>query len=159
MTVFPRLSHRVSECFCLNQIKKFSFEHFSPVENKNDLELDFKVFFFTDSFCSDIVHDESNWCHSGIIERFEKLKMASKMAVSYAPNTYLTNRFDKKSSNFDFLWMFRGLMIQTIKMDLWFDSEGWNIKDGPQDGRHLVPQDLSDQKTQFNIDFVWLFRV
>ena len=34
--------------------------------------------------------------------------MASKMAVSYAPNTYLTNRFDKKSSNFNFLWMFRG---------------------------------------------------
>ena len=30
------------------------------VENKNDLELDFKVFFFTDSCCSDIVHDESN---------------------------------------------------------------------------------------------------
>ena len=33
---------------------------YSPVENKNDLELDFKVFFFTDSCCSDIVHDESN---------------------------------------------------------------------------------------------------
>ena len=32
----------------------------SLVENKNDLELDFKVFFFTDSCCSDIVHDESN---------------------------------------------------------------------------------------------------
>ena len=32
----------------------------SPVENKNDLELDFKVFFFTDSCYSDIVHDESN---------------------------------------------------------------------------------------------------
>ena len=30
--------------------------------------------------------------------------MASKMAVSYAPNTYLTNRLDKKCSNFDFLW-------------------------------------------------------
>ena len=74
----------------------------SPVENKNDLELDFKVFLFADSCCADIVDDESNWCHSGIIERFEKLKMASKMAVSYAPNTYLTNRFDKKSSNFDF---------------------------------------------------------
>ena len=77
--------------------------NFSPEENKNDLELDFKVFFFTDSCCSDIVHDESNWCHSGIIERFEKFKMASKMAVSYAPNTYLTSKFDKKSSNFDFL--------------------------------------------------------
>ena len=84
------------------------FIQISPVENKNDLELDFKVFFFMDSCCSDIVRDESNWCHSGIIERFEKLKMASKMAVSYAPNTYLANRFAKKSSNFNFLWMLRG---------------------------------------------------
>ena len=32
----------------------------SPVENQNDLELDFKVFFFADSCCSDIVFDESN---------------------------------------------------------------------------------------------------
>ena len=32
----------------------------SPVENQNDLELDFKVFFFADSCCSDIVLDESN---------------------------------------------------------------------------------------------------
>ena len=32
----------------------------SPVENKNDPELDFKVFFFMDSCCSDIVHDKSN---------------------------------------------------------------------------------------------------
>ena len=28
-------------------------------------------------------------------------------------------------------------MIQTIKMEHWFDSEGWNIKDGVQDGRQL----------------------
>ena len=91
-----------------NMTVEQQIEQFSPVENKIDLELDFKVFFFTDSCCSDIVHEESNWCHSGIIERFEKLTMASKMAVRYAPNTYLTNSFDKKSSNFDFLWMFRG---------------------------------------------------
>ena len=32
----------------------------SPVENQNDLELDFKVFFFADSCCSDIVLEESN---------------------------------------------------------------------------------------------------
>ena len=32
----------------------------SLVENQNDLELDFKVFFFADSCCSDIVLDESN---------------------------------------------------------------------------------------------------
>ena len=55
---------------------------YSPVENQNDLELDFKVFFFVDSCCGDIVLDESNWCHSGTIERFEIFKMASKMAVS-----------------------------------------------------------------------------
>ena len=54
----------------------------SPVENQNDLELDFKVFFFVDSCCWGIVLDESIWCHSGIIERFEIFKMASKMAVS-----------------------------------------------------------------------------
>ena len=57
-------------------------EGLSPVENQKDLELDFRVFFFADSFCLGIVLDESNWCHSGIIERFEILKMASKMAVS-----------------------------------------------------------------------------
>ena len=28
-------------------------------------------------------------------------------------------------------------MIHTIKMEHWFDSEGWNIKDGVQDGRQL----------------------
>ena len=56
---------------------------YSLVENQNDLELDFNVFFFfADSCCWDIALDESNWCHSGIIERFEILKMASKMAVS-----------------------------------------------------------------------------
>ena len=27
------------------------FEGYSPVENQNDLELDFKVFFFVDSCC------------------------------------------------------------------------------------------------------------
>ena len=32
----------------------------SLVENRNDLELDFKVFFFVDSCCSGIVLDESN---------------------------------------------------------------------------------------------------
>ena len=37
-----------------------TYRRISPVENKNDLELDFKVFFLTDSCCSDIVHDESN---------------------------------------------------------------------------------------------------
>ena len=30
----------------------------SPVENQNDLELDFKVFFFVDSCCWGIVLDE-----------------------------------------------------------------------------------------------------
>ena len=28
-------------------------------------------------------------------------------------------------------------MLQLIKMEHTFDSEGWNIKDGVQDGRHF----------------------
>ena len=28
-------------------------------------------------------------------------------------------------------------MIQTIKIEHWFDSEVWNIKDGVQDGGQL----------------------
>ena len=32
----------------------------SPVENQNDLEVDFKVYVFGDSCCADIVLDESN---------------------------------------------------------------------------------------------------
>ena len=68
---------------CLSLLHNIQSKHFSsPVDNQNDLELDFKVFFFADPFCSDIELDESNWCHSGIIEHFEILKMASKMAVS-----------------------------------------------------------------------------
>ena len=43
----------------VGELKPLLFSTHSPVENKNDLELDFKVFFFTDSCCSDIVHDES----------------------------------------------------------------------------------------------------
>ena len=39
-------------------------------------------------------------------------------------------------------------MIQTIKMEHWFESEGWNIKDGVQDGRQLGSQDLFDQHTR-----------
>ena len=35
-------------------------EGLSPVENQKDLELDFRVFFFADSFCLGIVLDESN---------------------------------------------------------------------------------------------------
>ena len=42
-----------------NRLIVARFSNVSPVENKDDLELDFKVFFFTDSCCSDIVHDES----------------------------------------------------------------------------------------------------
>ena len=33
--------------------------------------------------------------------------------------------------------MFQRLMLQPIKMEHYFDSEGWNIKDGVQDGRQL----------------------
>ena len=86
---------------------------FSPVENQNDLELDFKVFFFIDSCCWGIVLDESNWCHSVIIERFEIFKMASTTAVSEAPKTYTTNILDQKHLNFDFLSMFKRLNVTT----------------------------------------------
>ena len=105
-------------CCTFYTVNKFPY---SPVENQNDLELDFKVFFFDDSFCSGIVLDESNWCHSGIIERFELLKMASKMADSKAPKTYMTQKLDQKHFNFDYLWAFRSKIIQTIKMDHVFD--------------------------------------
>ena len=68
----------------------------------------------------------------GLISRVEILKMASsiasKMAASNALKAYLTNKHDKKAFNFDFLWLFRGLiMIQMIKMENCFGSEGSNI--------------------------------
>ena len=49
-----------SSRFHFNRCILLYFSPISPVENKNDLELDFKVFFFTDSCCSNIVHDDSN---------------------------------------------------------------------------------------------------
>ena len=70
------------EVTCWEKADLLALWYISLVENQNDLELDFKVFFFVDSCCSGIALDESNWCHSGIIERFEILKMASKMAFS-----------------------------------------------------------------------------
>ena len=33
--------------------------------------------------------------------------------------------------------MFQRLNVTTNKMEHYFDSEGWNIKDGVQDGRQL----------------------
>ena len=39
-------------------------------------------------------------------------------------------------------------MIQTIKMEHWFESEGWKIKDGVQDGRQLGSQELFDKHTR-----------
>ena len=81
----------------------------SPIENQNDLELDFKGFFFVDSCGWAIVLYESNWCHSGITECFEIFKMASKMAVRYAPKTYMTNILDQKQFIFfTFHGCFRG---------------------------------------------------
>ena len=53
--------------------------------------------------------------------------MASKMATSNVLKTYLTNKLDKKHLILTFLWLFRGLMIQTIKIENWFGSEGSNI--------------------------------
>ena len=39
-------------------------------------------------------------------------------------------------------------MLQPIKMEHYFDSEGWNIKDGFQDGRQLGFLDLYDRDTR-----------
>ena len=52
-------------------------------------------------------------------------KKASKMAASNAFKTYLTKSI--KRFNLDFLWLFRGRMIQMIKMENWCGSEGSNI--------------------------------
>ena len=70
-------------------------------------------------------------------------KMAPKMAASNALKTYLTNKLDKKDLILTFLWLFRGLMIQMSKMENLFGSEGSNIKDGVQVGRHF--------KAKFNL--------
>ena len=43
--------------------------------------------------------------------------MASKMAVSKAPKTYMTHILDQNHFNFDFLWMSRSKIIQRFKMD------------------------------------------
>ena len=58
--------------------------------------------------------------------------MGSKMAVSKAPKTYMTNILDQKHFNFDFLWMFRSKIIQRFKMEHCLIK-----KDGVQDGRQL----------------------
>ena len=39
-------------------------------------------------------------------------------------------------------------MIQTIKTEHSFYSEGWNIKDDVQNGRQLGWEDLFDKRTQ-----------
>ena len=70
------------------------------------------------------------------MQKVEILKTASKMIVSFLI-TIWNNKVDVKHLNFDFLWMFRGLIIQTIKMEHWFDSECWFIQDGVQDGHHF----------------------
>ena len=38
-------------------------------------------------------------------------------------------------------------MLQAIKMEHYFHSEGRNIKDGVQDGRQIGSKDLYDQHT------------
>ena len=43
------------------------------------------------------------------------LKMASKMAISKAPKKHTKNILDIKHFNFDFLSIFRSLIIQTFK--------------------------------------------
>ena len=43
-----------------------------------------------------------------LIQKVEILKMASKMAVSKASKTYMTDVLDKNTLILTFLWMFRG---------------------------------------------------
>ena len=55
LLIFEVIGHVYTvQCEVLN-FEKYqwttSFKLFSPVENQNDLELDFKVFFFVDSCC------------------------------------------------------------------------------------------------------------
>ena len=63
--------------------------------------------------------------------------MASKVAVSKAPKTYMTHILDQKHFNFDVLWVFGSKTIQTIKMEYCFDEGGYNFQDGVQNGRQL----------------------
>ena len=39
-------------------------------------------------------------------------------------------------------------MMQTIKLEHGFNSEGWKFNDGVQDGRQLGSLDLYDQQTR-----------
>ena len=55
----------------------------SPADTQVDLEVGFKLFFFTDSCSPDLAGQESDWCHIGIIEHFEIFKMAAKMVAKY----------------------------------------------------------------------------
>ena len=90
--------------------------YLTNILNKNNL-----ILILSDARCYKMMQmiKMENWFDF----RVEILKMASmmasKMATSKALKTSLTNKL-----NFDFLWLFRGLMIQTIKMEIWFGSEG-----------------------------------
>ena len=64
------------------------------------------------SFCGLLSYTGGKF-NNGIIERFDTLKMASKMAVSKAPMTYMTKVLDQKHLNFDFSWMFQRLNVTT----------------------------------------------
>ena len=78
----------------------------SPVENQNDLELDFKVFSLLILVVQTLYLMNPTDATLASLS-FEISKMASKMSVSKAPKMYITNVLDKEHFNFDFLWMFR----------------------------------------------------
>ena len=67
------------------ELRKFFFFFcvYSPADTQVDLEVGFKLFFFTDSCSPDLAGQESDWCHIGIIEHFEIFKMAAKMVAKY----------------------------------------------------------------------------
>ena len=54
---------------------------YSPGHSKLDPALEYIVFFIVDSVRGHIAVKYSEWCRAGIIERFEKFKMAAKMAA------------------------------------------------------------------------------
>jgi len=51
----------------------------SPGHSKLDPALEYIVFFIADSVRGHNAVKYSEWCRAGIIERFEKFKMAAKM--------------------------------------------------------------------------------
>jgi len=66
----------------IEYISRIWFCIFRPGHSKLDPALEYIVFFIVDSVRGYIAVKYSEWCRAGIIERFEKFKMATKMAAN-----------------------------------------------------------------------------